>query len=277
MKINRFTLVVTIILQTFVSDTISKGNSTSDCLDQSSSKVLSRRKRFLIFPDGSSLQLVFCVQTSAVIPIGDIFLFGNTAALAWSLPSDPQFFHMLKGDKEAMRRGDFKNHIYYVDENGKMVAKVPYKRSRIINPAFAKRSIDEGSTFKDKLKARIERLKMHERQKRRDYLKKEHMDSNTVEFHRSSRVELFEKIERLFTALGQDGRQCVLHKLCEAARSAPQQGTFLQEFLRTVFTLPKGSIFDNDDHKEYDSAHTLTDDCAIKYPGCENFQPPTDS
>ncbi|KAL0870729.1 hypothetical protein ABMA27_005666 [Loxostege sticticalis] len=277
MKINhRISLPLTFLLQTFLSETIyAKGNSTLNCLDENrGSKLLSRRKRFLIFPDGSSLQLVFCVQTAAIIPIGDIFLYGNTAALAWNLPTDPKLFYMLKGhDKEALRRGDYRNHIYYVDEHGKLLARVPYKRSHIVNPAFAKRSIDEG-TFKNKLKARIERQKMHDRQKTREYLKKDHMDSATVDFHRSSRVELFEKMEKLFTALGQDGRQCVLRKLCEASRPPPDQGTFLQEFLRAVFTLPKGSPFSNEDHQEYDTAHSPSDDCELKYPGCENFQLP---
>lgn len=42
------------------------------------------------------LLTVFCVQTSALIPIGDVFLYGSTAALAWNLPSDPKHLLMLK-------------------------------------------------------------------------------------------------------------------------------------------------------------------------------------
>ncbi|KAM3960411.1 LOW QUALITY PROTEIN: uncharacterized protein ACR2FA_005509 [Aphomia sociella] len=240
--------------------------------EENETKVLSRRKRYLVFPDGSSFQLVFCVQTAALIPIGDIFLYGNTAALAWSLPSDPKFFYMLKEfDKEALRRGDVVNSVNYVDEKGRVIAKVPYKRKQIVNPAFAKRSVDEQITYKEKLKIKIDRMRMHEKQLTRDYLK-ENLDESTVEFHRSSRVELFEKLEKLFTTLGQDGRQCVLYKLCEAAQSAPEQGTFLQEFLRVIFTLPKGREFMLEEHRDYDSAHTPTEDCTASYPGCENFE-----
>lgn len=72
---------------------------------------------------------VFCVQTMALIPIGDIFLYGNTAALAWNLPSDPKFFHMFKEhEKEMQRRGDTQKNIYYLDDKGKVLAKVPFRK-----------------------------------------------------------------------------------------------------------------------------------------------------
>ncbi|CAH2049128.1 unnamed protein product, partial [Iphiclides podalirius] len=235
------------------------------------SRPLSRTKRFIVFPDGSSFQLVFCVQTMAVIPIGDIFLFGNTAALAWNLPSDPKYFNIFKKyEKHAQRRGDSSKHIYYLDDTGKVLAKVPFKRPVIVNPAFAKRSTDDKVAFREKLKIKIDRMKMHEKQSRREFLNKEHLDKDSVDFHRKSRVELFEKIETLMNALGRDGRRCVLYKLCESAQS-PRQGTFLQELFRVVFTLPKGPEFDAEEHKDYDKAHTKKNDCTSMYAGCEHF------
>ncbi|VVC97722.1 unnamed protein product, partial [Leptidea sinapis] len=189
-------------------------------------RVLSRSKRFLVFPDGSSLQLVFCVQTSAVIPIGDIFLYGNTAALAWNLPTDPNFLRMFKEyEKYPQRRGDTKN-VYYLDEDGRVMAKVPFTRPSIVNPAFAKRSVNDKS-FKERLKIKIDRMKMHERQKRQS-LKKD-LNEDSISFHRDSRVELYQKLETLITTLGGEGRQCVLRKLCESAKLTGVQGTFLQE------------------------------------------------
>ncbi|XP_059062241.1 uncharacterized protein LOC131855045 [Achroia grisella] len=265
-------LILLLLFEIVVSEaTCLNGNCTINS-EESETKVLSRRKRYLIFPDGSSFQLVLCVQTSAIIPIGDIFLYGNTAALAWSLPTDPQFIYMLKKfDKEALRRGDVANSVNYLDENGHVVGKVPYKRKQIIYPAFAKRSVDEQITYKEKLKIKIDRMRMHGKEFGRDYLKKNHLDANTVDFHRNSRVELYEKLEALFTALGQDGRQCVLYKLCEAAQTA-EQGTFLQEFLRVIFTLPKGKQFMFDEHRDYDQAHLPAEDCAALYPECDNFE-----
>lgn len=72
---------------------------------------------------------VFCVQTMALIPIGDIFLFGNTAALAWNLPTDPKIFSMFKDyEKGSNRRADSSKNIYYLNDNGKVLAKVPFKK-----------------------------------------------------------------------------------------------------------------------------------------------------
>ncbi|CAG9565942.1 unnamed protein product [Danaus chrysippus] len=231
--------------------------------NESRSRILSRSKRYLVFPTGSSLQLVFCVQTSALITIGDIFLYGNTAALAWNLPTDPKLLLMLKDhEKYSNRRSDDRT-MYYVDDKGKIVAKVPYTRRPIVNPAFAKRSIDEKMSFKKKLKGKLDRIKMHEKQAERDYLKKHHFDEDSIEFHRNSRIDLYKKLAPLITALGGDGPQCVLYKLCESAKIS-KQGTFLQEMLRVVFTLPKG----NSEGGHYDKAHSSQDDCRSLYPTC---------
>ncbi|XP_039758872.1 uncharacterized protein LOC120632901 [Pararge aegeria] len=240
--------------------------STNGSVNEARKRTLSRSKRFLVFPEGSSLQLVFCVQTSALIPIGDIFLYGNTAALAWNLPTDPKLLLMLKEyEKTAKRRVDESN-VYYVDDKGKLIAKVPYKRRTIINPAFAKRSVSDKTSFKEKLKIKIDRLQMHKRQLQREYLKKNNFDRDSIEFHRHSRVDLYEKLAPFITALGGDGPQCVLRKLCETAKASTRQGTFLQEMLRVVFTLPKGTQFQSEDHRGYDKAHSVRDDCASMYP-----------
>ncbi|XP_011499298.1 PREDICTED: uncharacterized protein LOC105363328 [Ceratosolen solmsi marchali] len=47
---------------------------------------LVRRKRYLIFPQGSNVQLVYCLTIGAYARDGDLVL-GLTAALAWELPS----------------------------------------------------------------------------------------------------------------------------------------------------------------------------------------------
>ncbi|CAG9791035.1 unnamed protein product [Diatraea saccharalis] len=117
----------------------------------------------------------------------------------------------------------------------------------------------------------LDRNKMHEQQKAREYLKKDHMDEDTRDYHRNSRAELIGKVEKLLTALGKDGRQCVLYKLCKASQSSTQQGTFLEELLRIIFTLPKGTQFTKDEHQEYDKAHTSTENCDKFYPGCNHY------
>lgn len=68
-------------------------------------------------------------------------------------------------------------------------------RKPIVNPAFAKRSVDE----KDSSKFKVDRRQMHA-DNRRQFLNAERMDRRSVEFHRSSRASLYEKIEPLLKA-----------------------------------------------------------------------------
>ncbi|CAD6229377.1 GSCOCG00006561001-RA-CDS, partial [Cotesia congregata] len=49
--------------------------------------ILSRQKRYLIFPQGSNVQLVYCLTIGAFAPSPDQIVVGMTAALAWELPS----------------------------------------------------------------------------------------------------------------------------------------------------------------------------------------------
>lgn len=76
-----------------------------------------------------------------------------------------------------------------------------FYRRTIVNPAFAKRSVDDKIlSFKEKLKIKIDKLKMHERQLNRDYLKKSHLDHDSINFHRQSRVDLYEKLKTFISA-----------------------------------------------------------------------------
>lgn len=66
--------------------------------------------------------------------VGDIVWFAETAALAWDLPKDPQIFYFFKNKKghSPLRRNDDIRHIYYLDEKGKLLEKVPYKKYEIM-------------------------------------------------------------------------------------------------------------------------------------------------
>lgn len=68
------------------------------------------------------------------IQIGDIVWFGNTAALAWELPTDPDLFLKLKNLKKndnlytAQNRDGGSKQIYYLDAKGNVLSKVPYRK-----------------------------------------------------------------------------------------------------------------------------------------------------
>ncbi|XP_047506456.1 uncharacterized protein LOC125050573 [Pieris napi] len=218
--------------------------------EENSDYVLSRKKRFLIFPEGSSFQLVLCTTYPALTTIGDIFLWGNTAALAFELPQDPYSPFHHKADPQH-RRIDSK-HIYYVDENGKILYKQPYQRKLLVNPAFAKRSA-----------IKVDRKKMHLSQTRPGF---NDLDHNQIDFHRSSRTQLYEKLEVMMQGLGGNGRACLLKTMCMYRESAHgPQGGFLHEILRSVYTLPK-SRSEDDFYQEYDEISS--EKCNELYPEC---------
>nr|XP_049702278.1 uncharacterized protein LOC126055744 [Helicoverpa armigera] len=132
MNVLVYTVIISIVI--FVKKTTSDENITRATMqfdnevDETTLKVLSRKKRFLIFPDGSSFQIVFCTQNHGYLQIGNIVWFGTTAALAWELPTDPGAFDIIKNSyrvPEGKRRSDI---LYYVDEDGKVVDKIEYKR-----------------------------------------------------------------------------------------------------------------------------------------------------
>ncbi|XP_049765586.1 uncharacterized protein LOC126094974 [Schistocerca cancellata] len=151
-------------------------------------RILSRRRRYLVYPEGSSLQLVYCLTVPTIVPV-PFFKFGWTLGLAWELPSD-----------------------------GKQI--VEYKK------------------------------------KLRQALRKP-----TTE------------------PLGVDGRSCVYRFLCEAEQRVAGTGTFLQEILRVIFTLPeaRGRDLDGADMRHYDQAHRRrrrdadadARDCDLLYPECD--------
>ncbi|XP_013149097.1 PREDICTED: uncharacterized protein LOC106111524 [Papilio polytes] len=251
-------------------------NKTSD-FERNESTVLSRRKRFIVFPEGSSFQVVFCVTYPMLTTIGDIFLFGNTAALAFELPQDPYSPFNHRADP-LHRRMDSKT-IYFTDYDGKVVHKAPYKRRPIVNPAFAKRSVDSNSHQNGANVFKIDRREMHASQREREFLKSEQMETASIEFHRSGRAALYQKIETMLQGFGGDGTQCLLKTLCLVAQSRNHpQGDFLQEILRAVFTLPQSN--NTDEYlEEYDMASKSTESCDKLYPHCNerlaNIDSPT--
>lgn len=80
---NFFLYILVIITGLLIQLTLSEN-------DGNSTKILSRRRRYLIFPSGSSLQLVYC----GIFPVVDytnLFILGLTTALAWELPDQPTY------------------------------------------------------------------------------------------------------------------------------------------------------------------------------------------
>ncbi|EZA61854.1 hypothetical protein X777_04665 [Ooceraea biroi] len=92
--------------------------------------------------------------------------------------------------------------------------------------------------------------------------------------HRRSRSVVYPKMEAFLQSTGLDGRSCVMRALCEAGQRDPTRiatGSFVQELLHAIFTLPKdGSRFERSEDHAYDRAYEATGDCERLYPACQH-------
>ncbi|KAF5307134.1 hypothetical protein FQR65_LT07118 [Abscondita terminalis] len=282
----RFSVLVFIVLVVLAKI------SESEVTFINSSRSLSRKKRFLIFPEGSSLQLVFCFTIPSV-GMGRIFTIGWTAALAWELPHEP--IHPLKKKTEAMKRVDKPGTLSsggWVVEKGSSSTSDKYKN-------IYKDSISKYATIKDYLTnpgyTKI-RYNGNPDTSYREYLKGKYVDyrpiydafairpsfkSNNVmkeapsfyehpvyrEVHRRTRRDLFGKIEKFLDAQRQDGKACLLKAICEVSqRSSNHVGTFMEEIIKAIFKVKPHKKTDYED--EYDLAADESHNCNERYSRC---------
>ncbi|KAL6428960.1 hypothetical protein ACFW04_008047 [Cataglyphis niger] len=90
--------------------------------------------------------------------------------------------------------------------------------------------------------------------------------------HRRSRSVVYPKMEAFLQSTGLDGRSCVMRALCEASQRDPSQvgtGSFVQELLHAIFTLPMdGGRFERSEDRVYDHAYETSGNCEMLYPKC---------
>ncbi|XP_011693134.1 PREDICTED: uncharacterized protein LOC105453117 [Wasmannia auropunctata] len=144
--------------------------------------------KYLVFPEGSNVQLVYCLTMATHSKPQGMFTIGVTAGLAWELP--------------------YRNTVLY----GK--------------PAEV--------------------------------------------YHRRSRRELYRKVELMLRTQGKDGKACVLKAICKAAgrrREDVGKGSFLEETLHAIFTLPDG-WYDIDPMTDYERTYHLGENCDEVHAKC---------
>ncbi|KAJ6635898.1 hypothetical protein Bhyg_14484 [Pseudolycoriella hygida] len=123
-----------------------------------------------------------------------------------------------------------------------------FEQSRhFIHPAFGKRSTDKNFTPEETF---------------------------NMNYHRSSRQKMYQKIAKFLSNDKVSGAECVLKALCETGKrrdTDKKPGPFLMEILRVVFSLPEA--IDKESHpvySQYDNAHTASEDCDDLFPKCES-------
>ncbi|EDS41043.1 conserved hypothetical protein [Culex quinquefasciatus] len=312
----------------------------------SKSVVLSRKRRFLQFPEGSSFQVVYD-QTIPIIGSTLLFTVGVTCALAWQLPSISllEIFKMLQSDPTlALGRRRDENvtgtilidtnstkshfdmdnkHSYYYTANSPGAYPVGstgtknmlsyYQQPGLSNrvnyytsgsgPTWPPNTATGGPDFgkmppnflspynwtRNDWSNVVNRylqtwVRNHPPNfqfgRRRFYpvFGKRSIDAHThpedkffLNHHRSTRHDLYQKIEKFLEAQGKHGHHCVLRALCESGqrRDANEPESFLREILKAVFSLPSThETPEHHVHRRYDEAHAHLGDCAERYSFC---------
>ncbi|XP_017773192.1 PREDICTED: uncharacterized protein LOC108560243 [Nicrophorus vespilloides] len=278
-------LIKSLIFALLVSAVVGDGAARNG-----SNVKLSRRKRYLVFPEGSSLQLVFCL-TTPIIGYATIFTIGWTAALAWELPSDPHMLIRKPGKivnvisnrkdvvkpifKEKLSPTPIKYKESYNSPNYKISSRPAYyfnsypelSKYQTI-PTYSKYNTLNMSPYKSSINRKtIYRKPVYPKT---DYSDPTNYYSNPSyhHIHRRTRRDLYSKIEKFFQAQSKDGRACLLKSVCEVNQAPPDKGTFLEEIVKVIFRAKPHE--DHEDEDEYDKASNRIHNCTELYPTCHS-------
>ncbi|GJQ74282.1 hypothetical protein Trydic_g19179 [Trypoxylus dichotomus] len=264
-------VILVCVVKNFAEDVNDKKHSDHE-------RVLSRKKRYLIFPEGSSIQLVYCFT----IPIYANFVFATTAALAWMLPTSPQDVLPLRYQKRnnteridtakiTYKKEVLKKPMQYTFSSGYYKNPTNYRVHYMQFPQQVQyQTVSFSPSFKDSYNRR--RFYPSSSWKNPSY-RTNHAPvtayANPVdnEWHRRSRRHLFGKIEKFFEAQRKDGKSCLLKAVCEVSQTAGGgKGTFVQEIVKAIFRIHPSHVGEED---TYDVASKAENNCTELYPMCD--------
>ncbi|XP_028146419.1 uncharacterized protein LOC114339933 [Diabrotica virgifera virgifera] len=268
-------------------------------------KSLSRKRRYLTFPSGSSLQLVYCL-TMPSVGVGEIYTFGLTAALAWELPSTGDELLMSLGkrpitttteeptttmpphhhvesdhldlfDHPSQRKSGHGSLNHLSDEWTYKNNKHPAPVTTPNDPLRLKENFKFNRGYTDFSRNQLyssRKVSPHHNYDNnygaRNY---NEIDNSYVhpiyhQIHRRTRRDLYVKLEKLLTALSKDGKACLKKAICEVSQVPPGKGTLYQELMKTIFRIKPHDDYEDED--DYDRAANKTHDCSERYSSCQH-------
>ncbi|XP_011153752.2 uncharacterized protein LOC105191796 [Harpegnathos saltator] len=211
--------------------------------DEHRATTLSRKRRYVVFPEGSTFSIALCMTVHTLTP-DDIFTEGLNWGISYDLPNEskPALEPFLELRNDKIQSGDrHDRHRPAVAANNHGVVKY--------------------SGWNDD-KYRFAPGRKKYRKSEYYYLQRRH------------RRELYSKLEVIMNAMGFDGRTCILRALCEASqRLMPKGNTLVEEMMRISFSLPLKRVFsfEPEEHHTYTQAHKAGHEgknCAVVFPGC---------
>nr|XP_003700138.1 PREDICTED: uncharacterized protein LOC100881004 [Megachile rotundata] len=203
---------------------------------------LSRRKRYVVFPEGSTFSIALCLTVNT-LSSDDIFAEGVNWGIAYDLPNESkpalEPFLQLRHDqiKPASKYDNYAN--------------VSPNKNAVKYPQW---NTNEKYYFKPG---------------KRKYYKPDY-----YYLQRRHRRDLYNKLEVIMNAMNFDGRACILRALCEASqRLMPKGNTLIEEMMRISFAFPLKRLFSGEpeEHHAYSKAHKAGhegQDCASMFSGC---------
>ncbi|XP_031636301.1 uncharacterized protein LOC116349148 [Contarinia nasturtii] len=271
-------------------------------------KLLSRKKRYLTFPEGSSLQLVYD-QIIGMVDTTNLHIFGITCSLAWQLPHKTIFgeehteqpMHNSKISISTIEKKKFDYNESQSSAGNNYHFDTYYNRSNYyshkINDNFydylnkAKPNYDDWQKFRtNKIKWNYSHDVYPALRMRRHIANHDEKISiihpeikQNLKHHRDTRFTLYKSIEKYLNAKGENGEECIKLAICETAQIEHNNNddenidpdSFFKELLRSVFSLPPGKFHPirEINPNKYDDAlnevdHKNVIDCRSKYPLC---------
>ncbi|KAJ8688552.1 hypothetical protein QAD02_024347 [Eretmocerus hayati] len=209
---------------------------------------LSRRKRYVVFPEGSSFSIALCL-TVHTLTSDNIFTEGVNWGIAYDLPNEtrPELRPFLQLRKDKIKPSKYNDyHSKYTSPANNY--RNPYYQP---DPYWKKAGKYYGPSWQKK----YSKDNYHYRQRR-------------------YRRDLYNKMEVVINAMGFDGRSCILRALCEASqRFMPKGNSLVEEMIRIVFALPLKKILasEPEEHHVYTKAHRAGHeggDCLTLFPAC---------
>ncbi|XP_043259100.1 uncharacterized protein LOC122401189 [Colletes gigas] len=195
-------------------------------VDSDGNVTLSRRKRYVVFPEGSTFSIALCVTVHTLTP-DNIFTEGVNWGISYDLPNEskPALEPFLQLRHDQMKPG-IKNAGHAASAIDKNVVNYPGWNSY------------EKHYFKTS--------------RRKNY------KPNHYYLQRRHRRDLYSKLETVMNAMNFDGRTCMLRALCEASqRLMPKGNTLVEEMMRISLTFPLKRLFsyEPEEHHTYGRAH----------------------
>ncbi|KAG5672414.1 hypothetical protein PVAND_002545 [Polypedilum vanderplanki] len=254
---------------TYQKDLAVKNNQHQLDIRKDGMKILSRKRRFLIFPTGSSFSVAVCMTVGVYgNPQFSIWSWGLNYGFAYNLPTNSTEYTNIPPDIQVYP------FVNYDDDE-------PSTTTTTTTPAppppesheshDSHETHDSHEAFTD-LPAPSSDDKTHRRQFYTYY--RPSWETQPM-MHRRYRRDVYRNIETIIDKMGHSGRDCVLKALCESSIQFKnkKKRTMIQEMIKTVFTMPKSNVlpFEHPDLSIYDQAYrnaSIQASCETSYSKC---------